>query len=441
MWDSLRGCRQLQCLMVAFNLAVGQTFENEDAISRMGILSRGPSLKALVTDAHLRSSVAGIRALGAARISVMALAPSWLGAGLRSRHARFRATGGDAVADPAGYAARVGDLGAEFGPLVVYPGQEAAIDALLAAPPALLEKVILPYSSSESLTVVRNKRSLAALSAGAGLRAPTTLFEGTAAELLNYRISPPFVLKPARPGGTLRSAKQIDSETELHSRLVGMPADEPLLAQERSPGPLTAVALVLDRAGRLVSRFQQEARRTWPPEAGPSSLAVSVPPDDDLVACSARLLAEVGYSGLAELQFVGNGRDRELIDVNTRFYGSLPLALAAGVNLPAAWHACVTGAPTPSPGEYRVGVTYRWLEADLTAALRGTPRLLLDRAGSPRTGSMWASDDPLASVFLATSALGVRIRRRMPKYARVMARCWSARGPRARAARGSPPRP
>ena len=376
-------------------------------------------LRALVTDVHLRSAVAGLRALGAAGTEVLALAPSWLGAGLRSRHARGRAAGPDAVADPAGFAARVGALGAEFGPLVVYPGQEAAIDALLAAPRPLLDKLALPYSSPESLKAVRDKRSLAELCAGVGLRAPKTLFEGTAAELLEGRISPPFMLKPARPGGTLGSAAPVGFEHELRTRLVGMPPDEPLLVQKCTPGPLTAVALVLDRAGRVVSRFQQEARRTWPPEAGPSSLAVSVPPDEDLVTRSARLLAEAGYSGLAELQFVGNGRSRELIDVNPRFYGSLPLALAAGVNLPAAWHANVTGAPTPSPGHYRVGVTYRWLEADFSAALRGSPRLLLDRARSPRTGSMWASDDPLASVFLAASAAGARIRRRLPKCHRV----------------------
>ncbi len=376
-------------------------------------------MRALVTDVHLRSAVAGMRALGVAGTEVLGLAPSWLGAGLRSRHARIRAAGPDAVLDPVGYAARVGALGAEFGPLVVYPGQEAAIDALLAAPRPLLDKLVLPYSSPESLKAVRDKRSLAELSTGVGLGAPNTLFEGTAADLLEGRISPPFMLKPARPGGTLGSAEPVGDESELRARLVGMPADEPLLVQERVPGPLTAVALVLDRAGRLVSRFQQEARRTWPPEAGPSSLAVSVPPDEDLVNRCARLLAEVGYSGLAELQFVGNGRGRELIDVNPRFYGSLPLALAAGVNLPAAWHACVTGAQTPSPSPYRVGVTYRWLEADFSAALRGAPRLLLDRAGSPRTGSMWASDDPLASLFLATSAAGARIRRRLPKYRRV----------------------
>ena len=53
----------------------------------------------------------------------------------------------------------------------------------------------------------------------------------------------------------------------------------------------------------------------------------------------------MGFGGLAQLQFVqAPGGAPALIDVNPRFYGSLPLALACGVNLPDAWHALVSGA-------------------------------------------------------------------------------------------------
>jgi hypothetical protein len=94
-----------------------------------------------------------------------------------------------------------------------------------------------------------------------------------------------------------------------------------------------------------------------------------------------------------------------LIDANLRFYGSLPLALAAGVNLPALWHAVVAGGELPAfPPPYRVGVTYRHLEHELTAAFHGRPHLLLDGPPRPRTGAMWAADDPVAGVLLAARA-------------------------------------
>ena len=342
---------------------------------------------------------------------MLALAPTWLGAGRFSRHALRRAVGPDPVTAPEDYAARVDALAEEQGPLVVYSGQEASLDALLAASEERPERLILPYATPSALERVRDKRLLAEYCTWVGLKYPKTLFSGTASELLAGEVAPPFMLKPAQAGGSLTRVLPIATTGELHRQLTSIPLDEPLLVQERLSGPLTAVALVLDETGSVLARFQQVARRTWPPGAGPSSFAVSVPPDEDLISRSARLLAEVGYSGLAQLQFVGPRGAQALIDVNTRFYGSLPLALSAGVNLPAVWHASVTGLPIPPLAPYRVGVSYRALRADIAAALHGMPRLLFERGRKPRVGSMWARDDPLASVVLAASVAGRRLRR------------------------------
>ena len=103
-----------------------------------------------------------------------------------------------------------------------------------------------------------------------------------------------------------------------------------------------------------------------------------------------------------------------MLDVNPRFYTSLPLALACGVNLPGAWHAVVVGDPPPSPGPYRLGVGYRWLEGEMTAAVRLRKPSLLPACGR-RVGAMWARDDPLASTLLGVEAALVRARRRLPR--------------------------
>jgi predicted ATP-grasp superfamily ATP-dependent carboligase len=372
-------------------------------------------MQALLTDAHLRSAVAGIRGLGRVGVRVLALAPGPLAAGLWSRYQSERAVGPDPIHHPQAFVARVAALAAERGQVMVYSSQEAAIDALLRAPRTVLASVVLPYPGEGGLAALRDKSRLPALAGAAGLAVPRTLAQGTADELLAGDVAPPLVLKPARPGGALTTALPVDSRGDLRAVLSGLPADEVLLLQERASGPLTSVSLVVDRDGRLVARFQQRALRTWPLGAGPSSLAVSVAPDEGLVERCRCLLAQVGYAGLAQLQFVGTPRGPGLIDVNTRFYGSLPLALRAGVNLPGAWHAVVVDGALPEPGDYRVGVAYRWLEADLSAALRGFPRLLLYRTRPPRVGSMWAPDDPLASVLLAASAVGDRITRRLPR--------------------------
>jgi predicted ATP-grasp superfamily ATP-dependent carboligase len=371
------------------------------------------SMRALVTDVHLRSAVAGMRGLGRGGVQVVALAPERTAAGMWSRYATARAAGPLALVDRAGFVEAVARAAAEHGPLVVYPGQEESIEALLAAWSQLPPSVILPYPERGPVAAIRDKRRLPALAEEVGLATVGCLATGTAGELAEAELALPCVIKSAEAVGSVEFTTVLETRAELSAFLASLPARQPLIAQERVPGGASAVSLVLGRDGAVVARFQQEMRRSWPAKAGPSSLAVSVEPDEALVGRIARLLTNIGFWGLAQVQLVG-GRERPApVDVNPRFYGSLPLALACGVNLPALWHAVACDEPTPSPQPYRVGVTYRWLEGDVTASLQGHPRRLFDRCGRPRVGAMWASDDPLPSGLMALDAVTSRVCRRV----------------------------
>ena len=59
-----------------------------------------------------------------------------------------------------------------------------------------------------------------------------------------------------------------------------------------------------------------------------------------------------------------------LMEINGRFWGSLQLAIDAGVDFPAILAAISTGDPVaPSRGAYRVGVRSRWLWGELDVFL------------------------------------------------------------------------
>lgn len=365
-----------------------------------------PLIDALVPDAHLNGAVAGIRGLGTGGLRVMALGPSWTSSGLWSRHVAARAVGPSIVEAPDRLTARIGRLAADHGPLVVYPSREEMIDLMLSA--TGWDGVVLPFPGGDVLQHVRNKSRLDQTAAAAGLRTPEALFEGTTAEVTKRSFRWPVVVKPARPVSRLKTARLARSEEHLEALLRGVPADEPLLVQERVRGPLVSMELVIDREGRLVARFQQVTRRTWPSAAGSIALATSVEPDEALVSRTAAMLAELGYWGLAQVDFVQGTDGYSLLDVNPRFYRCMPLAIACGTNLPALWHAVAVGRPVGSPGVYRTGVTYRWLEADLVAAARGAPARLFERPSGPSTGAAWAAGDPVPGFLLAISAVVTR---------------------------------
>ena len=92
---------------------------------------------------------------------------------------------------------------------------------------------------------------------------------------------------------------------------------------------------VLCRNGEILTAFQHE-RVHEPPMGGGSSYRKSVPLHPELLEATTRLMHAVRYTGVAMVEFKVNGRTGEwiLVEINGRFWGSLPLAMAAGMDFP-----------------------------------------------------------------------------------------------------------
>ncbi len=372
------------------------------------------SVDAVVTDVHTGSSLAGLRDLGRAGYRVLAMGNGRSAAGSWSRYATICTEAVDSDRHPRGFIRSVAELAELHGPFVFYPSGESAIHAVLAHRDEIPASVVLPFADLEALAKLRDKRKLSAVAASVGLTTPKTLMEATASEIAANPPPLPVAIKQVLPEGSLKKRTRIvTNRAELDALLAVVAPEESLLVQEKAEGPLIGLALVLDTHGQLVARFQQFARRLWPVDACGSTLAVSMAPDEDLVKRCTRMLAACGFSGLAQLQFLRTDRGPALIDVNPRFYGSMALASASGLNLASAWHKVIIGESLSSVPDYRAGVHYRWLEGDVTAAFNGSPGRLLARTPRPKTGQAWAGDDPLPGLVVATNATSARVRQRL----------------------------
>jgi hypothetical protein len=67
------------------------------------------------------------------------------------------------------------------------------------------------------------------------------------------------------------------------------------------------------------------------------------------------------------VEFKQDQRDGSLrlMEVNARFWGSLQLAIDAGVNFPELAAKVAVGRPASGPDHYRLGIRSRWLAGDL----------------------------------------------------------------------------
>jgi predicted ATP-grasp superfamily ATP-dependent carboligase len=106
------------------------------------------------------------------------------------------------------------------------------------------------------------------------------------------------------------------------------------LVQEYCPGHgLGQMFLVRD--GDVLLEFQHERIHEWPPEGGASTLCRSVPlaSHGEARAQARALLRRLHWTGVAMVEYRYDPRSRRYVfmEINGRFWGSLPLAVAAGL--------------------------------------------------------------------------------------------------------------
>jgi len=122
--------------------------------------------------------------------------------------------------------------------------------------------------------------------------------------------------------------------------------------------------------GRVVAWFAHERLRDVRPSGSGSSLRRAAPLDPRLRAPAERLLRAMEWHGPAMVEFRDDGtQDPCLMEVNGRFWGSLQLAIDAGVDFPRLWLAVLAGETVGQAPGYREDVVLRWLWGDVKRML------------------------------------------------------------------------
>jgi predicted ATP-grasp superfamily ATP-dependent carboligase len=198
--------------------------------------------------------------------------------------------------------------------------------------------------------------------------APATLDEALA---LAARLGYPCVVKPrhsyVRVGSELvhRRHRVVVEAGGLAAAYDELTGDEPPLLQSLVPGRAMAVGAVRHH-GELVGWVARETLSFHPVAGGTSVWKRTVPPDEGGVQVALGLLGDLDYEGLAEVEYqLGPDGTPRLMEVGVRAFGWLPLAMAAGVDLPLLAARALSGErPSPVSG-YRAGVEMRWPAGEL----------------------------------------------------------------------------
>ena len=360
----------------------------------VGVVS---SATVLVTDGHLRSSLAVVRSLGRAGYRVCVCAATQRSLAGASRHVAERAVVPGALAEPQRHADTVAELVRRWSVDLLFPMSEESMLALLPASPRM-PGVRIPFASLGAFCRASDKEAVMTLASSLGIAVPEQRKIDSARRLRGLDVSMlgfPLVLKPARSvagEGADRVKMGVtyaDDVASLERQVRAMPAAGfPLLLQRRIEGRGLGIFLLIWE-GRVLAQFSHRRIREKPPSGGVSVCAESIAMDDETLAQSRALLEALHWSGPAMVEFKqdrATGR-HYLMEINGRFWGSLQLAIDAGVDFPALLAAAALGEPTAPVTHYEVGVCTHWWwgEVDhLIARLRG-------RADAPGLGSRAAA--------------------------------------------------
>lgn len=361
----------------------------------------------LVTDGGQRAALAVVRSLGRAghRVFVCESRPRSLAGA--SRHCVRQAAVPDVLRDPAAYVAALRELIDAWEIDVLIPITEPALLAVLPLRDELAG-VRIPFASHDRFLAISDKAAVAAAAGEVGIRVPAQVVlespEGAAERA--GRMAFPLVLKPTRSvigdaaGGRAKASVRHVADGAALERVLGeLPrAAYPVLAQERIVGPGLGVFLLMS-GGEPRAAFGHRRLREKPPSGGVSVLRESVPVPPELLERSVALLRRFDWEGVAMVEYKLSEATGEpyIMEVNGRFWGSLQLAIDAGVDFPRLLlDATASSGAEYSDGpqrrsdapftDYAIGVRSRWEWGDvdhLLARMRRSAEELALPPGSP----------------------------------------------------------
>lgn len=352
--------------------------------------------RVLVTDGEFKHTLGIVRSLGVRGYEVHLLAVS-----ARAPAAHSRWVTRWHPAPPAGgadYDRRLLEVSASLAPVSLIPVGSGATAAADRVRDRLAPGVRLAIAGSGSLAVANDKRRTEELARGLGVRTPAGRRVGSPEEArAAFReLGAPLVLKSAREEGrkVLRYARREPDVAAAFEAVRAAAADE-VIAQAYVTGDGYGYSALYWNGARLRA-FVHRRVREWPPSGGTSACAESVARAPGIERAGAALLDALAWHGVAMVEFKGDpDGSPALIEINAKFWGSLDVALAAGVDFPGDLAALLEGGTLPPQAPVR-RVRFSWpLGGDLWHGLfrpASLPRVLWD-AISPRVAHSLRLDD------------------------------------------------
>jgi predicted ATP-grasp superfamily ATP-dependent carboligase len=326
----------------------------------------------LILDANQRSALAVTRSLGMKGIKLVTADDTTSSLAGSSKYSTVYIQHPPAHTDPEAFIDQVADICREYGIEMVIPMTELTA-ALLLKHRAILPELTLPLAETKSIDLLSDKCRLVELAKSLQIPVPSSVQQRAGEDVDLERQLYPMVLKPAKSWlqidqhwlhTTVRFANSHEQARDILTNDIAFNSEKYML-QQHVPGHGEGVFAVYND-GKALAFFAHKRLREKPPRGGVSVLSESVEVSPQLECYAKKLLDHVRWHGVAMVEFrVDDEGNAWLMEVNTRFWGSLQLAVDAGVDFPWLLYRISCGDKVERVNNYKTGRRLRWLLGDL----------------------------------------------------------------------------
>jgi D-aspartate ligase len=298
---------------------------------------------------------------------------------------------------------------------VLFPTRDETVAAISRHRDVLGETYRVPTPEWSRIQWAWDKRNTYRLAEKTGVPHPRTVRVEAERDLESVDLSFPVVIKPAVKEHFLYATKakawRADNRSELRAlyrRACAVAPSEEIMLQELIPGDgrYQFAYCAFFKGGEAIGSMTVRRRRQHPPEFGRASTYVETVEEPVLERQAKRVLREIDYYGLVELEHKLDERDGQfkLLDFNARTWGYHTLGPAAGVDFP--WLQFVDAVDGDAPRcRARPGMSWIRLVTDVPTALleigqgRLSPKAYLQSLVRADTEAVFNLRDPMPGLY------------------------------------------
>ena len=317
-----------------------------------------------MTDCWTRKTLSAVRSLGKAGYEVHTISHTLLAPSIWSKYATKHYIFPFPEEKPQEYLLKLIELlkSTEFD--CIYPMDEAATKIILQNRTEIEQYTMLPLPDISVFDQANDKWAVLCLAKELHIPIPISFLPTTPNEIQNVitQLGFPLIIK-ARSSSGSRGVKRIETQADFdkHYPFIQQKYGNPILQQcIQWEGQGVGVGL-LAKDGETLVHFSYKRLREYPVKGGPSTLRESTK-QNDIIEYSHKLISKLGWHGVAMVEYKTDPTDGipKLMEINPRFWGSLQLAQASGINFPDLLYRMMQNETISQP-EYTSAIRCRWL--------------------------------------------------------------------------------